>query len=183
MVAPARVRPVVPVCLPPLGHAVSPAPEADGVPRSTPGRRLAVCHRDRPASYGSGHERHRDHSAWQAVPAQMGAARLDTSDPSGPPCRPPHAAIMRTPTDNLGGLPIRGSQPGPGQHVRGKWLRVTGDHGPVRTDPGVDLQAVAAEASWTRSTRRARMSGLVSGRTPWPRLKTWPLSVRPRSRI
>ena len=28
--------------------------------------------------------------------------------------------------------------------------------------------------SWTRSTRRRRSSGSVAGRTPWPRLKTWP---------
>ena len=58
------------------GHAVSSAPEAEGVPTSTRRRRSAVCRRRRPASYGSGHERHRDQPPRQAVPAQVGAAGL-----------------------------------------------------------------------------------------------------------
>ena len=42
----------------------------------------------------------------------------------------------------------------------------------------------AAETSCTRSVSRARMSGSVSGSTPWPRLKTWPgRASRARSRI
>ena len=40
--------------------------------------------------------------------------------------------------------------------------------------PRAGPRTPARPSAWTRATTRSRMAGSVSGRTPWPRLKTWP---------
>ena len=46
--------------------------------------------------------------------------------------------------------------------------------GRSRPRPGRPATTPARPSAWTSSTTRSRMPGSVSGRTPWPRLKTCP---------
>src|SRR5439155_27250480 len=94
-------------------------------------------------------------------------------------CNRPAWMVLPAQRDHLQHGRVRLRPDPPQAHARrGDSLLERHDLGRGIAEDGGDLfwrdqaRASAAARSCTSCTRRARSSGLVSGRTPWPRLKT-----------